>query len=340
MEQKNTNREKGVLDLLLSQVQNFKSCSKFKDMMDFCIRFRKMAPYNAMLLEAQMPSAKYVLTAAEWKKRFNRQPKAEARPLLTLIPFGPIEFLYEIGDVEPCNMSDEEEKPSASCSDMTDDAILEEFEKENEKYQNSNKADQMLENLKKNMIADGIQYIDTRTGIELSSTIKPFYQKYGQSYPLDINYPVSCHIHFRIMCRQNAAKEEKVAYICHELGHLFCHHLSNKTSPKKWWQTRLTGASKEVEREFEAEAAAWLVCNRMGIKTDSAEYLSGYYHKNQTIPNISVDIVLKAAMEIEKRVRGHMNPKDGLLCANGRDFKLALDRIRSKMKEDKRHDKR
>ncbi len=348
--------KKGMLDLLFDQVRNYKSCDKFKDMMDFCKRFRRIAPYNAMLLEVQMPSARYVLTSADWKKHFGRKPKDTARPLITLFPFGPVEFLYEIGDVEPCQPSHEavpaggppnrrtaaqsypyyrrKDGTQVPRSEMTDEDILEEFEEENQKHQSSFNADRMLEQLKTNMIADGIIYDEMRTGIDLSAQLKPSFMHFGNNYPLEPEYSFSCNVYFKLSCRQNASSEQKLAYICHELGHLFCHHLSNaKTS--KWWTQRLQGTGNDAIREFEAESVAWLVCNRLGIATDSVEYLNGYYEKYQTIPDISMDMVLKASMEVEKRMRGHMNPREGLMYTFDRAFMLALRRMRDKIRADR-----
>jgi hypothetical protein len=52
-------------------------------------------------------------------------------------------------------------------------------------------------------------------------------------------------------------------------------------------------------REFEAESAAWLVCERAGIKNPSAKYLSGYMNENAQIPQVSLENVLKATGMIE-----------------------------------------
>ncbi|MBK7442542.1 MAG: hypothetical protein IPI65_13570 [Bacteroidetes bacterium] len=40
-----------------------------------------------------------VLSAEKWKK-YRRTIKKNARPLLILMPFGPVEFVYDITDTE------------------------------------------------------------------------------------------------------------------------------------------------------------------------------------------------------------------------------------------------
>ncbi|MGB4221649.1 MAG: ImmA/IrrE family metallo-endopeptidase, partial [Smithellaceae bacterium] len=100
---------------------------------------------------------------------------------------------------------------------------------------------------------------------------------------------------YHLVVNQNHSKEEKFATIAHELGHLYCGHLG--TPNENWWPDR---CKEHINiQEFEAESVAWLVCERSGIKNPSAEYLSGYLNKNDQIPQISLENVLKAAGMIE-----------------------------------------
>ena len=39
-------------------------------------------------------------SAADWQNRFQRKPNPGARPLVILRPFGPVAFVYELGDTE------------------------------------------------------------------------------------------------------------------------------------------------------------------------------------------------------------------------------------------------
>ncbi len=68
-----------------------------------------------------------------------------------------------------------------------------------------------------------------------------------------------------------------------------------------WWPDR-RGLDK-LSAEFEAESVTYLVCERLGIDNPSAEYLSGYLKKDQEIPNISIECVMKAAGLIEQMGR-------------------------------------
>ena len=51
------------LDNLFKEVREYRSCDKFKEILDFVKKFRNIAPYNAMLLNIQKPGSKYVATA-------------------------------------------------------------------------------------------------------------------------------------------------------------------------------------------------------------------------------------------------------------------------------------
>lgn len=53
-----------------------------------------------MLLLMQKPGLSYVASAYDWRERFGRKPKEEARPLLILWPFGPVAFVYDVLDTE------------------------------------------------------------------------------------------------------------------------------------------------------------------------------------------------------------------------------------------------
>lgn len=66
--------------------------------MEFCQRMKVLAPYNAMVAYIQRPRAKYLLNEGKWKNIFGRGIKPDARPILVLIPFGPLEYLFDVDD--------------------------------------------------------------------------------------------------------------------------------------------------------------------------------------------------------------------------------------------------
>ena len=70
-----------------------KTTAAYKDLLDFVVRLRNFAPFNAMLLQVQKLGLTYAASAVGWLARFDRKPKDGARPLLILKPFGPVALL-------------------------------------------------------------------------------------------------------------------------------------------------------------------------------------------------------------------------------------------------------
>ena len=104
---------------------------------------------------------------------------------------------------------------------------------------------------------------------------------------------------------ENLNRGARYATIAHELAHMYCGHIG--TPNPKWWPDR-GGLAHEV-REFEAESVAYLICERLGIKNPSDEYLAGYMGKNQEVPDISLECVMKVAGLIEQMGRQRLKPR-------------------------------
>ena len=96
---------KAKIDVLFSLIKKYRSSEFFKSLLQFCAHFKELSPYNNMLVKTQMPSARYVLTARQWADGYNRKPKDDARPLVILRKYGPISFVFEIGDTCPIQKS-------------------------------------------------------------------------------------------------------------------------------------------------------------------------------------------------------------------------------------------
>lgn len=350
-------RDKGLIDVLFRQVEGYSSCDKFQAMLEFCARFREIAPYNAMLLQIQMPNARFVLSANQWKEFFNRQPKVNARPLITLVPFGPIQFLYEIGDTERCKESyvpkkvrqiltggifaDEKYRRKdgsvISRAEMTDEEILDEFEEQLHGHESGIIDNKTFGIIEDNLEQDGIRCTPMVSGFGLDGKIDANNGGEVKILLSDIHIQVKGDVRFVLNVSQDLSKDRKFAAICHELGHLFCHHITNipLKDEQNWWKVRQASTDDETlfVQEFEAEVVSWLVCQRLGVESNSVEFLKQYYQQHNTIPNISVDMVLKAAMDVEHRVKKHMNVKDCLLYKFDKSFKKKVDEAKENHKK-------
>jgi hypothetical protein len=95
------------IDILYDEVREYREIDAFQDMLKSLKPLPNLAPFNAMLVQMQKPGSRWVLSAGQWKDRFGRYPKPGSRPLVIMRPFGPISFVYEYGDTEGREVTDE-----------------------------------------------------------------------------------------------------------------------------------------------------------------------------------------------------------------------------------------
>lgn len=81
---------KTLLPNLIEAILRLRIQSRIKELLDFVVRLRNFAPFNAMLLHVQKPGLSYAASEHDWRNRFGRWPKDGARPLLILLPFSPV----------------------------------------------------------------------------------------------------------------------------------------------------------------------------------------------------------------------------------------------------------
>ena len=274
-----------ALDQLFQQVGAYKSSNEYRMLIDVVRRFHYMAPYNAMLINVQKPGSRYVASAAQWKKDFQRAVIPGARPLVILHRFGPVRFVFELGDTAPLPDS----KPFP-------EDLLQPFKTKGALSQDA------MGNLLSSLPRSGIAYYEADHGTASAGSIRPAPGGSWRELPV-AQQIVSVNIFYEMIVNKNMAREDKFATILHELAHLYCGHLGIPPVEKwNFWprRTRLHISTSE----FEAESVAWLVCERLGVSNPSDKYLSGYLSKNNEIPNISLETVLKATNTIESMLQG------------------------------------
>lgn len=272
------------LDKLFSEIGTYRKSTELNELFQFVKKFPQIAPYNAMLIHIQKPGSQYIATAAEWGRKFNRDINPGARPLVILRPFGPVSFVFELSDTYGTAPFPEELINPFKVTGVISEVILA----------------RLIENLK----SDGILFTEADHGsssagfIQISKSQREEKISRGKK-----EYWVK--ILYEMVVNRSHAKETKFATILHELAHVYCGHLG--TPNPKWWEDRRFLSKNE--REFEAESVCWLVCERLGIKNPSAEYLSGYLNSNEEIPDISIDTVLKSVAVIEAMLYAAKEPK-------------------------------
>jgi hypothetical protein len=91
---------RAMLDQLLADSRLYTLSKDYEELLDFVVRLRNFAPFNAMLLQVQKPGLSYAASARAWRERFGRTPKEGSRPLLILWPFGFVALVYDVRDTE------------------------------------------------------------------------------------------------------------------------------------------------------------------------------------------------------------------------------------------------
>ncbi|MCR5135764.1 MAG: ImmA/IrrE family metallo-endopeptidase [Oscillospiraceae bacterium] len=155
---------------------------------------------------------------------------------------------------------------------------------------------------------DGINVVQQEYGTSRAGQIE--YSPHSSTLRLQYKEKLySLQSNYSIVLNRNLSLPEQFTTMLHELGHFYCGHLN--FGNLKWLPTR-PGLSENSE-EFEAETVCWLVCQRLGIESASAEYLDGYLDNNDLIPPVSVDSILRAAGALETILSGAIKPRKELI---------------------------
>ncbi len=252
-----------LLDDLFAQSRPYTKSKDYGELLDFVVRLRNFAPFNAMLLQIQKPGLSYAASERDWRVRFGRELKEGARPLLILWPFGPVALVYDVMD------TDGDELPEDVASFVARGQINE----------------QQMESFsfllaRKNIDWHWIDAGDRKAG-SVSVVYRALHGKETSRYRLEIN--------------RNHTPAVQFTTLAHELGHLYLGHLGPDSRLKIPERPRPELALREVE----AESVAYIVCKRNGVEPKSQTYLSGFINKRTTFEGIAVYQIMRAAGRIE-----------------------------------------
>lgn len=268
------NKELAALDKMFAASRHYRNSAEYMNMLAFISRFRKYSPFNCFLLYTQNPAVSYVATDNQWRRRFNRRPKYDARPFVIIAPKSPVVFVYDLKDTEgPGFVPEWILRPFNTKGELNNDVFC------------------------KTIHNCNIQGIETRevilrhyhggSAIKITKNIRRMYNQLN----------LDSDAHYLILMNRESTVEDKYSSLVHELGHIFCGHLG--VDPKAWWNERLSLDKRK--REIEAESVSFLVCRRYGLLSSSEKYLS-YYRTDseQEVPPLSLDAIFKATSYIEE----------------------------------------
>ncbi len=254
---------RSLLDQLLSDSKLYTQSKDYKELLDFVVRLRNFAPFNAMLLQVQKPGLSYAASARDWCDRLGRWPKEGARSLLILWPFGPVALVYDVLDTEGKALP--EDVASFFAHGAIDEMQMASFKPRVEK-----------KNIEWYVVDAGDQKAGSIRVIKRATT-----EKETTQYRMHINNNHSLAVQF--------------ATVTHELGHLFLGHIG----PNKKLNVPERPRIDHARQELEAESVAYIVCARNGVTSKSESYLTNYVNEKTTVDNMDVYQVMRAAGQVE-----------------------------------------
>lgn len=305
--------ERDDITKLYRDVLQYRNGKKFQQLLDFCVRFRKLSAFNAALLMAQRPGCRYALTSYRWLKYYDRLVKSDACPLMILCPFGPVGFLFDLGDTVP--------KPG--CPDRIPNDLTRNFDFKQ-------RVDPWLfKQVIGNLAYWGILYGKMTTGQGYYGKLQVWREQDGQlTFPLDRKFvvPDTWSPAYTIKIRDGTDDTNAFGTILHEMGHLTCRHIHcsyEKPWGKKFARTELS----HEQEEFEAQTVSWLVGHRIGLDIPSTYgYLAEYLGKDKELPDVDLSVVLQATNEVEKLLHP-CTIKDGWLWKYSPSLQEAFKRL-------------
>ena len=257
-----TGEARSMLDQLLTDSRLYTRSTDYQALLDFVVRLRNFAPFNAMLLQVQKPGLSYAASARDWRERFDRTPKDGARPLLILWPFGPVALVYDVQDTEG------KELP----------ANVDPF------FATGSISPEQFESFKMKLFYKHIEWQSVDAGGHHAGSIRVTKRATKGKDPT----------HYRLQVNMNHDPAAQCATMFHELGHLFLGHLGVDHA--------LNIPSRSIDHtrlELEAESVCYLLCARHGVQTRSDAYLHKYLTENIYIENIDLYHIMRAGGQIE-----------------------------------------
>jgi hypothetical protein len=204
----NSDKLKALEELFLKSA-GFRKSTDYLNLLNFINRFPKLSPFNAFLIHTQNPGVQVVLSALQWAA-YKRVVNEYARPLVILVPFGPVNFVYDIADTSGEPVPDYLMHPFLTQGDL--DPSVYQLTISNSQRENIS----IIEN-----------------AMQKSSAGFAKKDKNG----------------FKIVLNKSYGLNEKYSTIVHELAHIFCGHLGSINSGKWQDRSHVDHQIKEIEAE-------------------------------------------------------------------------------------------
>lgn len=281
---------KDSIDDLVRGAQRYRSSSDYLQMLEFVGRFKRYAPFNAMVVHIQKPGARYVLSSSEWESKYRRVLKPGAKPLLIFQPRGPYMLVYDVGDTEALPGAlplPKEITAPASVSSRVG-------EKEVAKVWHHTETNLAPLGIRLTLVDHGASSYGRTYRSRSGSSVERPGSRPGD--PPEV-YPTL----FEIEINRNLPLLDRYATLAHELGHLLCGHLG--AGPGETWPDRRMRPPTKDEAvkvhardEVEAESIAYMVLKRLDPDVRMGDYITGHLGPDQQVPEtVALNLTFKAA---------------------------------------------
>ena len=249
---------------MLEQTRLYHSSQEYLDLLDFMARMGNFSPFNALLLRIQRPGLAWAASRWDWKIRFEREVKADARPLLILWPFGPVALVYDVLDTEGQPLPEAASQMFRATGPVT-------------KAQMQGWVKRLG---RKNILVEMRDWGDAKAG-EIICEV-----------PAKQAHEVS---QYRLRINRNHDPNVQFATLAHELGHLFLGHLGLD----QYHAIPAIDFIPAGTAELEAESLSYLVCKRWRVATRADSYLVDYAKPGTKVDAIDLDRLTRATGQVE-----------------------------------------
>lgn len=256
-------RDRTLVDQLIADTQLYDSAKAVKELLEFTVRMRHIAPFNAMLLHIQKPGLSFAARPKDWWERFRRRPKAHARPLVVLRNFGPVEFVYDILDTEGKPL------PEAAFSFPTSGDVPKGWMSE-------------------------VEYKLSQAEVTIIWLDRGDYTA-GHARRLTSHGDKKRLERFEVGVNQNHSPAAQLVTLAHELAHIFLGHCGGDEKRG----VKFNRPEDLALREVEAETVAYLVAKRTGVSPRSETYLDRY---QGAFDQLDLHRILKVSSTVEKEL--------------------------------------
>lgn len=283
---------KRSIDDLVGDALRYGSSDAYQDLLHFVGRFRRYAPFNALLIHAQLDGAVFVAPAHRWRSDYGRRVRPGQQPLVVLQPFGPVMFVYDVSQTEA--------EPGAAPLPQ---AVVNPFS-----MPPLQQVEPVLEWTLQNAKADGVRVSLVPAGSQAAGCISTTRAGLSQQVVVKRRPPESAHLPVRYETQLNRdfSPTERYATLAHELGHLYCGHLG--TPNPQWWPDR--ASVSPTVAEFEAESVGYLACLRVDDHAQMPPHLAQYLRDASDVPEgISLERIMTAAGRVIEMGQGWLAPR-------------------------------